>query len=120
MKVFRTEQIEKKPVDGALFTDRVYRQTMLAQGDSPWFTMSIVNFPKGVRNKWHTHDCDQLLVVTKGKGIVAFEDKEVEVSVGDVIHIPAGEKHWHGAGPDEDFAHITIVKAGSSYQQFED
>jgi len=33
--------------------------------------------------------------------------------VGDVIHIPAGERHWHGATDDSEFAHIVITRSGS-------
>ena len=46
------------------------------------------------------HDCDQILVVTAGKGIVANETEQREITVGDVVHIKAGERHWHGARVD--------------------
>ena len=61
--------------------------------------MSVVNFGKDVRNKFHAHDTDQILIVTAGRGYVATEKEKQEVSVGDVIVFPAGEKHWHGAAP---------------------
>ena len=45
---------------------------------------------------------------------MATEDKEHEVTEGTTIHVPAGEKHWHGATADSSFSHITLTAAGSS------
>ncbi|HEY8450262.1 MAG TPA: cupin domain-containing protein [Bacillota bacterium] len=120
MKLVRLEQIEREPVQAALFTGEVGRQTILASGESPDFNMSVVHFPKGIRNKLHTHSHDQILIVTSGRGIVANEHEQHVVTVGDVIRIPAGERHWHGATDDSDFAHITITPAGSRTTQLED
>ncbi|HEX6989080.1 MAG TPA: cupin domain-containing protein, partial [Bacillota bacterium] len=77
------------------------------------FNVGVVSFPRGVRNRLHTHTTDQVLVVTSGCGIVATEHESRIVTVGDVIHIPAGERHWHGATDDSDFAHLVITRAGS-------
>ncbi|MEJ2135424.1 MAG: cupin domain-containing protein [Desulfofustis sp.] len=83
--------------------------------------MSIVSFGKGVRNKFHMHESDQILIVTSGKGIVATEHEQRTVTVGDVILFPKGEKHWHGACEDSEFAHIFITKTGGqNYIQLED
>ena len=62
---------------------------------------------------WHTHNCDQVLVVTSGSGMVATEHEKREINVGDVVHIKAGERHWHGAKADTTMGHITITVAGS-------
>jgi len=32
------------------------------------------------------------------------------ITPGDVVIIPAGEKHWHGAAPTTAMAHIAIVE----------
>ena len=55
---------------------------------------------------------EDLLVVTAGKGIVATESERRVVNPGDVIFIPAGEKHWHGAAEDSTFSHIYVSKKG--------
>jgi hypothetical protein len=34
-------------------------------------------------------------------------------NVGDVVHIKAGERHWHGAKADTTMGHITITAVGS-------
>ena len=53
------------------------------------------------------------------KGIIATEDKEVVITPGDVVLIPAGEKHWHGATEDSDFAHIYVSTPSSQLTQLE-
>jgi mannose-6-phosphate isomerase-like protein (cupin superfamily) len=60
----------------------------------------------------HTHSCDQILVVTSGAGMVATEHEQREINVGDVVHIKAGERHWHGAKADTTMGHITITLVG--------
>jgi quercetin dioxygenase-like cupin family protein len=89
------------------------RQTIIPGGDSDNFNCSIVNFSLGSTTGWHIHDCDQILVVTHGSGMVANEQEEKEINIGDVVHIKAGEKHWHGAKADTTMGHITITQVGS-------
>ena len=74
------------------------------------FRAAIVTFPPGTKNKFHTHDHEQILFVTEGEGIVATETEERTVTVGDIILIPAGENHWHGATKDSSFSHLFITK----------
>jgi quercetin dioxygenase-like cupin family protein len=33
-----------------------------------------------------------------------------EVSAGDVVWIPPGEKHWHGATPTNTMVHVAIAE----------
>jgi quercetin dioxygenase-like cupin family protein len=96
MKVMKMDQVPKEPYTTPLFTGPEVTRQILAP-DSKDYTVNIVNFGKGVRNKFHAHDVDQVLIVTAGTGIIATEEEEKLVTVGDVIFIPAGEKHWHGA-----------------------
>jgi quercetin dioxygenase-like cupin family protein len=56
---------------------------------------------------------DQILVVTAGSGVVASEHEERDITAGDVVHIKAGEKHWHGAKKDTTLSHSTITTTGS-------
>jgi len=73
----------------------------------------VVHFSQGCNTGWHTHDCDQILIVTAGSGYVATEQEQREIQVGDVVQIKAGERHWHGAKADTTMAHITITTVGS-------
>jgi quercetin dioxygenase-like cupin family protein len=43
-----------------------------------------------------------------------------EITVGDVVIIPAGEKHWHGATEDSEFSHIFVSRLGSQATQLEE
>jgi quercetin dioxygenase-like cupin family protein len=95
------------------------RQTIIPDGDSDNYRASIVNFTQGSTTGWHAHDCDQILIVTHGSGIVATEQEEREINVGDVVHIKAGEKHWHGAKADTTMGHITITTVNSSASHFQ-
>ena len=71
-----------------------------------------VTFEPGARTAWHTHPLGQLLIVTAGTGRVQrWGDAVDEIRQGDVVWIPAGQKHWHGAGPNSSMAHIGIVEA---------
>ncbi|RPJ21262.1 MAG: cupin domain-containing protein [Planctomycetaceae bacterium] len=88
------------------------RQTIIPDGDSENYRCSVVNFSRGATTGWHAHTCDQILVITAGTGIVATEEQEQEVTVGDVVHIKAGERHWHGAKANTTMSHITITTAG--------
>lgn len=84
------------------------------------FLIRQVNFGRGVRNKFHSHTIEQILIVTEGKGIVATDKEEITVGPGDVIFVPAGEKHWHGAAKDATFSHIYVMSPDSKTTQLED
>jgi quercetin dioxygenase-like cupin family protein len=119
MHVVTMNDVPKKPRIAPLFTsDDVTVQPLIPEGGD--YNMNIVNFGKGVRNKFHVHESDQILIVTKGKGIVVTEHEQREVSVGDIILFPTGEKHWHGATEDSEFSHIYITRTGGKTTQMED
>ena len=90
------------------------RQTVAGDGDSDDFRCSVVNFRIGATTGWHVHDSDQLLVVTAGRGFAATETEQREITVGDIVHIRAGERHWHGASADSPLSHITVTTVGST------
>ena len=118
MHVVRMGDVPKTPRETPLFTGEVTVQPLIPEGGD--YNMAVVNFGKGVRNKLHTHESDQILIVTAGRGIVATEFEQREVTVGDVILFPTGEKHWHGATEDSEFSHIYISRAGQKTRQVED
>jgi 4-carboxymuconolactone decarboxylase len=72
---------------------------------------SLVTFEPGARTAWHTHPLGQILIVTAGTGRVqCWGDPVAEIRQGDVVWIPPGQKHWHGAAPKSSMAHIAIVE----------
>jgi quercetin dioxygenase-like cupin family protein len=73
---------------------------------------AFVTFEPGARTAWHTHPLGQTLIVSAGLGWVqkAGGPKE-EIRPGDVVWIPPGEKHWHGATSATGMTHIAIAEA---------
>jgi len=72
---------------------------------------SLITFEPGARTAWHTHPLGQVLIVTAGTGRVQrWGDPVDEIRQGDVVWIPPGQKHWHGAAPNSSMAHIAIVE----------
>lgn len=118
MKILKMNEVPKETQVSPLFTGPVTRQSLVPESKD--LRMNIVNFGKGVRNKFHRHDGDQVLIITGGKGIVATEKEEKVVGAGEIVLIPAGEKHWHGATKDSEFSHITVTRVGIKMTQLED
>ena len=122
MKKVTMSNVEKTkaPMTGGLMTGtQVWRQSILNPDDSTNFNFAIVAFDAGSRNKFHKHSGDQILIVTEGTGIVANDTESLTVTEGDVIVIPAGENHWHGASYATSMAHITVTVKGSETEQTE-
>jgi len=70
-----------------------------------------VTFEPGARTAWHTHPLGQILIVTAGCGRAQRWGGPIEeIRPGDVIWIPPGEKHWHGATATTAMTHIAIVE----------
>ena len=119
MRVVRFNDLPEKPMDSATpvpgWTGGPVsrtRQTIIGDGQSDSFRCNVVNFGVGATTGWHVHDYDQILVVTAGRGIAAIEGEEREITVGDVVHIKSGERHWHGATAASAMSHITVTVAG--------
>lgn len=98
-----------------------------SQGNSEYFTGTVridplvtaphparviaasVTFEPGARTAWHTHPLGQTLLVTAGFGRAQQWGGPIEeLQPGDVIWIPPGEKHWHGAASTTAMTHIAI------------
>jgi 4-carboxymuconolactone decarboxylase len=120
MKVIKIARVVKKPEVNPLFTGPVSAQPVIGAELSKNFSISQVNFGRGVRNKFHSHSTEQVLIVTEGKGIVATDQEEITVTPGDVVFIPAGEKHWHGAAKGATFSHLYVMPPVSKMTQLED
>ncbi|MBB4065791.1 (R)-mandelonitrile lyase [Gellertiella hungarica] len=104
-------------VNSAYFTGTV-RQDPVNEAEEPGRVKIVsVTFEPGARTAWHTHPLGQTLIVTAGMGLVQKEGGPIEaIRPGDVVWIPAGEKHWHGAGPRTAMTHLAVHEAenGSS------
>ncbi len=87
----------------------------------PTKTVFIANvtFEPGCRNNWHIHHATkgggQLLLCTDGEGWYQEEGKAPQsLAAGDVVFIPAGIKHWHGAKANSWFSHLAVECPGEN------
>lgn len=95
------------------FTGTVRIDPLFLQANDPSrVTGASVTFEPGARTAWHSHPLGQTLIVTAGCGLVQRGGGPVEeIRPGDVVWIPPGEKHWHGAAPTTSMTHIAIQEA---------
>ena len=127
MKIQQKEQFDSYNVFGLGSPNDAYAQYLIGQSylnpltepnDSSVF-LANVTFEPGCRNNWHVHLADedggQILLCTDGRGWYQEWGKEAqELHAGDVVAIPVGVKHWHGAAKDSWFAHIAIEVPGDN------
>jgi quercetin dioxygenase-like cupin family protein len=127
---------EEQKYQGKFTTDDVDIREIVDVNTSQEHEVYYVTFKKGCRTRPHIHASDQTLVVIKGKGIVVIVNKidinndgktatinaqlegesssVIELHEGDVVSVPAGKLHWHGALDDDNsneahlFSHIAI------------
>jgi quercetin dioxygenase-like cupin family protein len=115
MKVVRIDPAKREPATGAMFVGTVGRQGVIGEADSGQIRIGVVTFQDGAVNKYHRHTFDQVLVVTEGEGVVQTKGgPEQRVTAGDVIFVPAGEVHWHGAAPGRTMSHVTVATPGTT------
>lgn len=94
-------------------------QSYLAPISTEQVTFFNVTFEPKCRNNWHIHHATkgggQMLVAVGGRGYYQEWGKApIEMKPGDVIHIPANVKHWHGAAPDSWFSHLAFELEGEN------
>lgn len=104
-----------KPNDA--FSQYFIGQSYLAPLSTEQLSIHNVTFEPRCRNNWHIHHATQgggqLLVCIAGKGWYQEWNKPAQMLCpGDIVHIPAGVKHWHGAAADSWFAHLAIEVPG--------
>lgn len=98
---------------GQYFIGTSYLNMLTTDGVS----IGNVTFEPGCRNNWHIHKAEkgggQILLCTGGRGWYQEWGREAqELHAGDVVVIPAGVKHWHGAAKDSWFAHLAVEVPG--------
>lgn len=95
--------------DAAYFTGAVRVDPLFAATAPGRTSGGLVTFEPGARSAWHTHPAGQTLIVTSGRGRVQqWGGAAQDIRPGDVVSIPAGVKHWHGAAPETGMSHIAI------------
>ena len=94
------------------FTGTVWQDPIIEAPAPARIRSGMVRFEPGARTHWHTHPLGQTLAVISGCGRVqVWGGKAREIRPGDVVWIPPGEKHWHGAGPNMVMVHVAMQEA---------
>jgi quercetin dioxygenase-like cupin family protein len=116
MEIKRRASVEDGPIKqftGSVKIDHVFASMPVA--GAAW---RVVTFQPSARTAWHTHPKGQILIVTAGLGRVQGEGNSIEeIRPGDVVLIPAGEKHWHGASPAAAMTHVAINEAPTNWME---
>ena len=97
------------------FTGRSYLKPLTDPQETIF--LANVTFEPGCRNNWHIHHASkgggQILLCTNGRGwYQEWGEDARELNPGDVVFIPAGVKHWHGAAKDSWFGHVAFEAPG--------
>ena len=109
LQITRAESMPWRSGPAEHFTGEVRIRRLFDSTTSTRASGAVVTFAAGARTAWHTHPRGQILIVTEGLGRVQLWGEPVQViRVGDVVRIPPGMKHWHGASPDQVVSHIAV------------
>jgi quercetin dioxygenase-like cupin family protein len=109
-------RVSSESGSAATFTGAVHVDRPIAPAPAAGADWRVVTFQPGARTAWHTHPKGQILIVTGGSGRVQREGGPIEeIHPGDVVLIPAGENHWHGASPTAAMTHVAINEAPTNW-----
>jgi quercetin dioxygenase-like cupin family protein len=112
MEIKRAGSQLSNPGSADWFTGTVRIDTLFPVTPPARAAGNAVTFEPGARTAWHTHPLGQTLIVTAGVGRVQRAGGSIEeIRAGDVVWLPPGEKHWHGAAPASGMTHIAIQEA---------
>lgn len=111
LRITRSGAQPPRPAPADYFTGSAQVDTAFQAAAPARVSGARVVFEAGARTGWHTHPLGQILIVTAGTGRVQrWGDPVEEIRQGDVVWIPPGAKHWHGAAPESSMTHIAITE----------
>ena len=91
------------------FAGAAWVSSLVPKDETGTFSIGNVEFESGARNNWHTHPRGQILLITDGAGWYQERGKTARsLAKGDVVVIPSGVEHWHGASPTTAMTHIAV------------
>ena len=101
-----------QPAPAEYFTGAVRISPLPPANEPSHLGGASVTFEAGAHTNWHTHPLGQTLIVTQGVGLVQHWGGPIqEMRAGDVVQIPPGVKHWHGAAPSSAMTHIALAES---------
>lgn len=96
-------------IENSNFTGTAWLNMLAAPDSLNTMYAGLVTFEPAARTNWHSHPAGQILIVTQGEGYYQEEGKPKRIlRIGETIKCLPNIKHWHGAAPNSEFAHIAI------------
>ncbi|MDH4146730.1 MAG: cupin domain-containing protein [Acidimicrobiia bacterium] len=115
-KPIRRIERERQPAPSEWFVGNVEIENVHGNRDLA-LGQGRVHFHDGARTKWHLHTGDQVLYFVAGVGMAQNHDGTVfECQPGDIVHVPPGTRHIHGAMPGHDATHIAITQGNHVWE----
>jgi quercetin dioxygenase-like cupin family protein len=112
MDIFQCGARASRRVPAESFTGTVWQDPIIEAPEPARIRANWVRFEPGARTAWHTHPLGQTLHVVAGIGRVQTWGGPIrEISAGDTVWIPPGEKHWHGAAPTCAMEHLAMQES---------
>ena len=112
MKITPSGSVPTRRAPASYFTGTVYMDPVIDAPAPARLNAARVTFEPGARTAWHTHPLGQTLYLLAGCGRFQTEGEPVrEIRAGDVVWIPPGEKHWHGAAPTTMMTHLAMQES---------
>ncbi|HEI8867491.1 cupin domain-containing protein [Serratia sp. AKBS12] len=112
MKIQRSGSQPSQAGPAAYFSGQVRIDAPFQGSESARVGGATVTFEPGARTAWHTHPLGQTLIVTQGRGwLQQWGEAVQEINQGDIVWIPQGVKHWHGATATTAMTHIAIAES---------
>lgn len=100
------------------FTGTVWMDEIVPRTPPANFRALLVTFEPAARTAWHTHPVGQALHIIAGVGRVQRAGGAIEtVRAGDTVWFDPGERHWHGAAPDQMMTHLAVHEFDAAGKQ---
>lgn len=94
------------------FTGDVRVDMLYPQSNTKTHSGAYVTFEPRARTNWHVHPAGQHIIVTSGVGYYQTWGEPMQIiKAGDVVWIPVGVKHWHGASKEIAMTHLVVTGA---------
>jgi quercetin dioxygenase-like cupin family protein len=97
------------------FTEGVWHEELLEAQTSGGMRAHRFFYAPGSHSHWHSHTGEQAIYIVAGRGRIRKSgEKAFEVGPGDLVHVAPGEKHWHGAVPNQFLVHFAFTASGTT------
>ena len=109
MIIFRGQDVPHAAGDARSFVGSVHTRKQAEADAAAPVVVYHVEFEPGARTNWHAHSGAQWLLVVEGRiRVQTWGQPSQDIAAGDVVVIPPGEKHWHGALPTARGVHFAL------------